>query len=63
MGMKLISKKELANLLRASIKLNCLEAGGVDNWTWYDEALSDYDYIDYIDDNTLTEEYETYETD
>ena len=40
--MKLISKKELANLLRASNKLNCLEArGGVDNWTWYGEALSD----------------------
>ena len=60
MEMKLISKEELADLLRASSKLSCLEAGGVDNWTWYDEALSDYDYID---DDTLTEDYETYEAD
>lgn len=56
MGMKLISKEELADLLRASYKLNCLEAGGVDNWTWYDEALSDYCDED-LDDDTLTEEY------
>lgn len=56
MGMKLISKEELAELLRASYKLSCLESGGVDNWTWYDEALSDYCNED-LDDNTLTEEY------
>lgn len=60
MEMKLISKEELADLLRASNKLSCLEAGGVDNWTWYDEALSDYDYID---NDTLTKDYETYEAD
>ena len=29
--MKLISKEELADLIRASIKLSYLEAGGVDN--------------------------------
>ena len=56
MEMKLISKEELADLLRASSKLSCLEAGGVDNWTWYDEALSDYCNED-LDDDTLTEEY------
>lgn len=56
MGMKLIRKEELAYLLRASYKLSCLEAGGVDNWTWYDEALSDYCDED-LDDDTLTEEY------
>ena len=54
--MKLISKEELADLIRASIKLSYLEAGGVDNWTWYDEALSDYCNED-LDDDTLTEEY------
>lgn len=55
MEMKLISKEELADLLRASSKLSCLEDGGVDNWTWYDEALSDYDSD--LDDDILTEDY------
>ena len=48
-AMKLISKEELADLIRDSIKLSYLEAGGVDNWTWYDE--------DDLDDDTLTNEY------
>lgn len=56
MGMKLIRKEELAHLLRASHKLSCLEAGGVDNWIWYDEALSDYCDED-LDDDILTKEY------
>lgn len=55
MEMKLISKEELADLLRASSKLSCLEAGGVDNWTGCYEALSDYDSD--LDDDILTEEY------
>ena len=54
--MKLISKEELADLIRASIKLGYLEAGGVDNWTWYDEALTEYNEDD-LDDDTLTNEY------
>lgn len=56
MGMKLIRKEELAHLLRARYKLSCLEAGGVDNWIWYDEALSDYCDED-LDDDILTKEY------
>lgn len=36
--MKLISEKELANLLRASYKLKCLENAGVENWVNYDSA-------------------------
>ena len=35
--------KKLANLLRNSWKLYALEYGGVDNWTWYDRALSEQD--------------------
>jgi len=31
-------------------------AGGVDNWTWYDEALTEYNEDD-LDDDTLTNEY------
>lgn len=55
-AMKLISKEELADLIRDSIKLSYLEAGGVDNWTWYDEALTEYNGDD-LDDDTLTNEY------
>lgn len=54
--MKLISKEELADLIRDSIKLSYLETGGVDNWTWYDEALTEYNEDD-LDDDTLTNEY------
>ena len=54
--MKLISKEELADLIRDSIKLSYLEAGGVDNWTWYDEVLTEYNEDD-LDDDTLTNEY------
>ena len=35
-----VNKKLLAQLLRDSYKLNCLEAGGVDNWSYYSEALN-----------------------
>lgn len=54
--MKLISVKELAELIRDSIKLSYLEAGGVNNWTWYNEALTEYDEDD-LDDDTLTDKY------
>ena len=37
-----ISKKELDELRDAQARLSALEAGGVDNWEWYDEALKDY---------------------
>lgn len=35
-----VDKGLLAQLLRDSYKLNCLEAAGVDNWENYSEALS-----------------------
>ena len=54
--MKLIRKDELAELLRDRWKLRCLEMAGVDNWTWYDEALTEYNEDD-LDDDTLTNEY------
>ena len=34
-----ISDEELRRLQRAESKLAALEAGGVDNWEWYDEFL------------------------
>lgn len=37
-----ISKKEYEELLDRNRKLSALEAGGVDNWEWYSESLSQY---------------------
>lgn len=60
--MKLIRKDELAELLRDRWKLRCLEMAGVDNWTWYDHALSEYfDDENMEDDDYLTDDYKTYE--
>lgn len=39
---KIISKKEYEELLDRNRKLSALEAGGVDNWEWYGESLSQY---------------------
>lgn len=36
-----ISKKRLAELLRAEYWLNALKGYGVDNWNWYDDAVAD----------------------
>lgn len=59
-----ISKKLLAQLLRDSYKLSCLEATGVDNWENYSEALSSRElctenYWDYINksDSEIIKEY------
>ena len=38
-----ITKKRMKELLEAELKLNLLEAGGVDNWVNYDNALENYD--------------------
>ncbi len=37
-----ISKQELERLQDRDFKLSCLEQGGVDNWEWYGESLSEY---------------------
>ena len=57
MEMKLIRKDELAKLLRDRWKLRCLEMAGVDNWTWYDQAMDDYNADEYTDDE-LTKDYD-----
>lgn len=62
MELKLVPKDELADLVRASIILNYLENAGVDNWCWYDNALSEYvDDENMEDDDYLTDNYKTYE--
>ena len=37
-----ISKERLKELERMESKLNALESGGVDNWDFYDECLTEY---------------------
>ena len=39
MSDKKISRKRLKELERLESKMNALEAGGVDNWEWYQESL------------------------
>ena len=41
-GSHTISKEEYEELLDRDRKLSALEAGGVDNWEWYGESLSQY---------------------
>ena len=37
-----IDAKRLAELEKAERKLSALEAGGVDNWEWYSESMSQF---------------------
>ena len=46
----IIPKIELANLIRDSNKLYCLECGGVDNWEWYDESLNSDEFYNKMKD-------------
>jgi len=39
-----ISASEHAKMMRQIAKLYALEAGGVDNWEWYDESLKCWNY-------------------
>lgn len=38
----LVPKDELKDLLCDSLKLQALECGGVDNWSWYGESIGDF---------------------
>lgn len=40
--MKIVPKEELIELIKALYKLAALENGGVDNWEWYGESISDF---------------------
>ena len=40
--MAIICKNELGELRKDQFKMRCLEAGGVDNWEWWDESLTDF---------------------
>lgn len=46
-----VSEKRLKELILAELNLAALEQGGVDNWEWYGDSVSDFL-------NRLSEEYE-----
>jgi hypothetical protein len=45
-----MSSKRIQELLNAERKLNALEAGGVDNWEWYDKAIESIRKEDKLED-------------
>jgi hypothetical protein len=56
-----ISENDLRYFIKCRAKLEALEAGGVDNWRWYDEVQDKYleDYFsdrepEWLEDNILT---------
>lgn len=63
--MKKISKKRLAQLLKAEYKLSCLEDSGVALWGLYDVSLNRglrgniaYNSYNKLSDDKITSEYE-----
>ena len=45
-----IPTKRYKQLLQQEDKLECLEAGGVDNWEWYSDSLSDQGYFERVEE-------------
>ena len=39
----LISESELRDFINAYYTLAALEAGGVDNWSWYGESINEFE--------------------
>jgi hypothetical protein len=50
MSNPVMNSKRIQELLNAERKLNALEAGGVDNWEWYDESLESIRKEDKLED-------------
>lgn len=50
--MRVISEKELLELLESHYRLAALELGGVDNWNWYFDSCVDF-VNDYMHDNGI----------
>lgn len=40
-----IKRSRLKELEGIEFKMQCMEAGGVDNWEWYDESLKEYQKV------------------
>lgn len=55
-----LSEDQLKNLIKASNDLAALESGGVDNWSYYGDALDEYytEYAKQLDFSTDNKEIE-----
>jgi hypothetical protein len=52
----IVSEERLRDLIEAEEKLCALNAGGVDNWSWYGDSIRDY-----IEQNRFNEPFEEIE--
>ena len=50
-----VPESKLRYLLRQAMTYEALEAGGVDNWTWYGERIHNY-VRDYFDEENIDDE-------
>lgn len=61
---KKVTKEELKDIIHAFMRedeLDSLEAGGVDNWMWYGEALSEFDEAEWDKELSKINSYYTSE--
>ena len=54
----IISEKRLRSLLEDELRLIALDAGGVDNWSWYGDSICDF-IQDTIKENDLDPDIES----
>ena len=54
-----ISKQELLDLIEDRLELQCLVAGGVDNWSWYGENRAEFiaDCLDITPEEVIEKNY------
>lgn len=52
MKMYKISEDELRRIFHDALAYEALDCGGVDNWSWYGESLSNY-IKDYVKENDI----------
>ena len=50
--MRIITEKDLLELLESHYRLAALEQSGVDNWTWYSDSCADF-INDYVHENDI----------
>lgn len=57
--MYLVPESDLRSILHAALILNALECGGVDNWNWYGESISDF-ISEWKEDHDIPKDKEIY---
>ena len=53
----LVEKEVLRNLIEENLELTALECGGVDNWSWYSEAIRSFIKMELDNDEILKEHF------